>query len=181
MVCSLYFTHCTHQKLISLILELLYYNQDVPFVSVMCPTEKFNHTYRDVIPPMFIHDFNKDSLKQFIHRQEFISEYSDVFSDQLKHSISSEPIKLELKPDAKLTAKFTKIGQKIQSKKVYIYECFATFIYNKNFSHSLLLYKKMEKKFAAIKSFKHSSNSLTRESTQHKENLQQHEIRQREE
>lgn len=58
----------------SLILEILYYNQDVPFVSVMCPTEKFNHTYRDTVPPMFIHDFNKETMKQFIHRQEFISD-----------------------------------------------------------------------------------------------------------
>ena len=45
----------------------------------------------------------------------------------------------------------------------------------------LSFFIRIRKKFTTIKSFKHSSNSLTRESTQHKENLQQHEIGQREE
>ena len=57
----------------------------------------------------------------------------------------------DFKTDAKLLAKFSKIGEKIQSKKVYIYGCFATFIYNKNFSHSLLLYKKTEKNLQPLK------------------------------
>ena len=57
----------------------------------------------------------------------------------------------DFKTDAKLSAKFSKIGEKIQSKKVYIYECFATFIYNKNFSHSLLLYKKTGKNLQPLK------------------------------
>lgn len=58
----------------SLILELLSHNLDVPVVSVMCPTEKFNHTYKGIVPPAFIHDFSKEGMKQFIYRQEFISD-----------------------------------------------------------------------------------------------------------
>jgi len=57
----------------SLVLEILSYNRDVPIVCAMCPTEKYNHTYKDIIPAMFIHDFNKDTMKQFIRRQEDIS------------------------------------------------------------------------------------------------------------
>lgn len=58
----------------SLIRWLLYYHQDIPFVTVVSPTERFNHTYGDIVPDMFIHDFSKDIIKGFIQRQEFIQD-----------------------------------------------------------------------------------------------------------
>lgn len=57
-----------------LILDFLYHNQDIPFVTVVSPTEKFNHTYTGIVPDMFIHDFSKEIVRKYLKRQEFIQE-----------------------------------------------------------------------------------------------------------
>jgi len=58
----------------SLIIDLLYHNQDVPIVTVVSPTERFNHTFKDIVPDIFLHDFNKEVIKKYTQRQENIQE-----------------------------------------------------------------------------------------------------------
>lgn len=74
----------------SLILEFLYHNQDIPFVTVVSPTEKFNHTYTGIIPDMFIHDFSKEIIRKFLARQEFIQEKCE--SDHAYHDADPRAI-----------------------------------------------------------------------------------------
>lgn len=57
-----------------LIVDILYHHQDVPIVTIVSPTERFNHTYKDIVPELFIHDFSKEIIKKFIQRQEFIQD-----------------------------------------------------------------------------------------------------------
>jgi hypothetical protein len=58
----------------TLVKDFLYHNQDIPFVTVISTTERFNRNYTGIVPDMFIHNYNKDIIKKYIERQEFITE-----------------------------------------------------------------------------------------------------------
>lgn len=75
-----------------LILDILYHHQDVPIVTVVSPTERFNHTYKDIVPEMFIHDFSSEIIKKFIQRQEYIQDKQK--NDPLYSSIDTRAILL---------------------------------------------------------------------------------------
>ena len=60
------------------VVDYLYYHQDIPIVSVICPTEKYNKTYYPHIPSMLIYDdFNINVIHEFLDRQKNIVKMSE--------------------------------------------------------------------------------------------------------
>jgi hypothetical protein len=58
-----------------LVLDYLYYNQDIPFCACISPTDNFNLTYRPHIPSRFIFDkYTPELVKGFLKRQSEMKE-----------------------------------------------------------------------------------------------------------
>ena len=53
--------------------DLLYYHQDIPAGTVICPTEGANKFYSHMVPPIFIHEeFSSGIIANFLKRQKNI-------------------------------------------------------------------------------------------------------------
>lgn len=56
-----------------LVIDYLYHNQYFPMGTVISPTEEYNQTFKNIIPPQFIHDtFTKELLEKYVTRQKYI-------------------------------------------------------------------------------------------------------------
>jgi len=56
-----------------LVLDYLYYRQNVPIATCICPTNELNGTYTPHIPGIFIHDtFTPELIEKFVQRQKRI-------------------------------------------------------------------------------------------------------------
>ena len=63
----------------SLVLDFLSYHTDIPVAMVISPTDEFNHTFRGVIPEIFIHhEFNPTALNTFLKRQQEKTKRSQI-------------------------------------------------------------------------------------------------------
>jgi len=59
----------------SLVLDYLFYNQDFPAGAVFSPTEKYNSTFSDYVPALFLYDgFDNEVLEKIIEVQQEKSE-----------------------------------------------------------------------------------------------------------
>jgi len=57
-----------------LVLDYLYYNQDMPFCTCISPTDDFNLTFRPHVPSRFIFDtYTPETIKNFLTRQKVYS------------------------------------------------------------------------------------------------------------
>lgn len=62
-----------------LVLDYLYHNQDFPIGTCISPTDEYNRTFADKIPPQFIFDkFEPELLQRFIHRQKNITKLKNT-------------------------------------------------------------------------------------------------------
>jgi hypothetical protein len=58
----------------SLVLEYLYYHQDIPIATIISPTDEFNNVYAPHIPCIFIHEqYSSELVDQYLKRQMKIS------------------------------------------------------------------------------------------------------------
>jgi len=56
-----------------LVLDYLYYHQDVPLGTVVSPTDEFNLTYKPHVPSIFIHEeYTAELIEQVLNRQKEI-------------------------------------------------------------------------------------------------------------
>lgn len=55
----------------TILLDYLYHNQDVPFVTCISPTDNFNHTFTPHVPSRFIFaKYTSTLVENFVHRQK---------------------------------------------------------------------------------------------------------------
>ncbi len=57
-----------------LVLDYLYYNQDIPMGTCVSPTDEYNKTFSGKIPDIFIHEeYTPELLEKFVHRQKIVT------------------------------------------------------------------------------------------------------------
>ena len=62
----------------TLVLDYLYNHQDIPLMTVVSPTDEFNHTFENHVPSMFIHsEYTPELIQSIVKRQKNITKKID--------------------------------------------------------------------------------------------------------